>query len=458
MRYRSLIAILVGLNCHAASADDLLSLYERAVLSSPELASSEYSVEVVKAQEDQAFGKLLPQISVVGNYSLNRLHRQNAFGVYKSDDYPGTRASVNLQQPLFDLQSYLLMKSQESRTSQYEENLLAAHQKLVADLVERYINALKAQDKSEIIAAELASTEKQLARVTAMNQRQLAMVTDLYELQARTETLRTNLLDSENAAKTALNKLRELTGDAVNRVQPARMDANQPPPEGSIDNWVSQAGQLNPELQGLKHAVESARQSINAYRAGHLPQIDLQISGTYSDTTFNNQTTSPFDVGTAAVQATVPLYEGGTTQARVREAEARKRLAEAELEKKHRELEQLARAAYLDMATAPQRSRAADRQLDASEQSRDAMKKGYGLGVVTIVDLLNAEKQLSEARKAQREARYSYFLARSSLYLQTGRLIGNELVAFNQWLIPEKGGKNPPPPAASKTKPASTKK
>ncbi|MFZ2450154.1 MAG: hypothetical protein CTY16_17610 [Methylobacter sp.] len=435
MRYQMILPLLATLSLPVA-ADDLLSLYQRAVLASPELNSSEYSLDVVKAQEDQAFGKLLPEVSVIGNYSLNEFHQQ---GVGRrpgqTSSYPGIRASVNLQQPLFDLQAYLLMKSQQSRTSQYEENLLAAHQQLIADLIERYVTALKAKDKSEIIAAELASTEKQLARVDAMHQRQLAMVTDLYELQARTETLRTNLIDSDNDARIALEKLRELTGDAVTSIQPARLDSVQLPPEGNIDFWVKQAGQINPELQGLRHALESARQSINAYRAGHLPRIELQLSGTYSDTVYNNQTTSPYDIGTAAVQAVVPIYEGGITSAKVREAEARKKLAEAELEKKLRELEQMTRAAYLDIVTSPKRSQATDRQLQASEQSRDAMKKGYELGVVTIVDLLNAEKQLSEARKAQREARYRYFMARSSLYFQTGRLIGGELLKFNQWLV-----------------------
>jgi len=437
MRYPIVLSLLATLSTPVA-AEDLLSLYQRAVLASPELQSSEYSLDVIKAQEDQAFGKLLPEVSVVGNYSLNRFHQEGVgFRRAFTSEYPGTRASVNLQQPLFDLQAYLLMKSQQSRTSQYEENLLAAHQQLIADLIERYINALKAKDKSEIIATELASTEKQLIRVDAMHKRQLAMVTDLYELQARTETLRTNLIDSDNDARIALEKLRELTGDAVSKIQPARLDAIQLPPENSIDTWVKQAGQINPELQGLKHAVESARQSINAYRAGHLPRIELQLSGTYSDIVFNNQTTSPYDIGSASVQAVVPIYEGGITSAKVREAEARKKLAEASLEQKLRELEQMTRAAYLDMVTSPKRSQATDRQLQASEKSRDAMKKGYELGVVTIVDLLTAEKQLSEARKAQREARYRYFMARSSLYFQTGRLIGDELLKFNQWLVAE---------------------
>jgi outer membrane protein len=445
MRYLKVLPFLAALSLPVA-AEDLLSLYERAVQASPELNSSAYSLEVIKAQEDQAFGKLLPEVSVVGNYSLNSIH-QEGIGNRRAtnSDYPGTRASVSLQQPLFDLQAYLLMKSQQAKTTQFEENLLAAHQQLIADLVERYVNALKAKDKSEIIMAELASTEKQLARVDAMNKRQLAMITDKYELQARTETLRTNLIDSDNDAQIALEKLRELTGDPVGAIQPARLNVTQPPPEGSIDTWVEQSGQINPELQGLKHAVESARQSINAYRAGHLPRIELQLNGTYSDTVFNNLTTSPYEIGTASVQAVVPIYEGGITSAKVREANARKKLAEASLEKKLRELEQMTRAAYLDMTTSPKRSQATDRQLQASEQSRDAMKKGYELGVVTIVDLLNAEKQLSEARKAQREARYRYFMARSSLYFQTGRLIADELLKFNQWLEADvRGVKNKP--------------
>ena len=384
----------------SAGADDLLSLYQRAVLSSPELNGSEYAVEIAKAQEDQAFGRLLPKVDVNGNYSYNRLHRQ----ILGTTDYPGERASINARQPLFNLQAYLLMKSQKSLTSQSEEELLAAHQNLISDLVERYMEALKAADESQIIADELKSTEKQLEWVTAMQARQLALITDLYQLQARTDTLRTELLDSENKARIALEKLRELTGDAVTRVEPIRLDVDQTPPDDRIDTWVQQAGSLNPDLQALKHAVEAARISIGGYQAGHLPRVELQLSGTYSNTLYSNQETQPYDVGTVAVDATMPIYSGGIVSAQVREAQAKKRLSEAQLEQKLRELEQKTRAAYLEMASSPDRNKAADRQLEANEKSREAMRKGYELGVVTIIDLLNAEKQLSEARKDQREA------------------------------------------------------
>ena len=64
-----------------AGADDLLSLYQRAVLASPELNGSEYALEIARAQEDQAFGKLLPRVEVNGNYSFNQQHRQQIQGL-----------------------------------------------------------------------------------------------------------------------------------------------------------------------------------------------------------------------------------------------------------------------------------------------------------------------------------------------------------------------------------------
>jgi outer membrane protein len=232
-----------------------------------------------------------------------------------------------------------------------------------------------------------------------------------------------------------LEKLRELTGDAVISIQPVRLDSTEPPPEGSVDTWIEQAHRINPDLNSLKHAVDSAEQSISAYQAGYLPRIELQASGNYSNTAYNNQQTPPYTVGTVGIDLTMPLYEGGITSAKVREAEGRKGLSTSQLEQKLREIEKITRAAYLDMATSPARSLATDRQLEANEQAKTAMEKGYELGVVTIVDLLNAQKQLSEARKVQRQARYRYFKARSSLLQQTGRLDVEELAKLNGWLI-----------------------
>lgn len=428
---RSVFLLLIGLSFSATSyADNLLSLYQRALLASPELSGSQYALDIARAQEDQSFGKLLPQALLKGNYSGNNLKYETRSG----DQYPGKNAGVTIRQPLFDLQAYLMMKSQKLRTEQSEENLLSAHQQLISDLVTRYVDALEAADKSEIISAELSSTEKQLARVKAMNERQMALITDVYELQARVETLRTALIESNNDAKIALEKLRELTGDAVTGIQPVRLDSAEAPPDGSVDTWIDQAHRINPELNGLKRAVESADQSISAYQAGHLPRVELQASGNYSNTAFNNQQTPAYTVGTIGVDVTMPLYEGGITSARVREAEGRKGLSNSQLEQKLREVEKITRAAYLDMTSSPARSLATDRQLKANEQAEAAMEKGYELSVVTIVDLLNAQKQLSEARKVQRQSRYRYFKARSNLLQQAGRLDVEELAKLNSWL------------------------
>ncbi|MFI3220105.1 MAG: TolC family outer membrane protein [Methylococcales bacterium] len=428
---RRLILALISLTFSLSStADNLLSLYQRALLASPELKGSQFALDITRAQEDQSFGKLLPQAVLTGNYSGNSLKYETKSG----NQYPGSRAGLNVRQPLFDLQSYLLMKSQTLRTAQGEENLVSAHQQLIFDLVDRYVDALEMADKIQIISAELGSTEKQLTRVKSMSDRQMALVTDLYQLQARVETLRTSLIDSKNDANIALEKLRELTGDAVTFINPVRLDATQPPPEGSVETWVEQVGRNNPDIKSLKHAVESANQSISAYQAGHLPRVELQAGANYSDTSFNNQQSPPYNIGMVGVEATMPIYEGGITTARISEAEGRKGLSSSQLEQKLRELEKITRASYLDMATSPARSLATDRQLEANEKAKLAMEKGYELGVVTIVDLLNAEKQLSDSLKIQRQARYRYFKARNNLLRQAGRLDVEELAKLNSWL------------------------
>lgn len=429
---RSTLLVLIGLTFSLAShADNLLSLYQRALLASPELSGSQYALDIVRAQEDQAFGKLLPQAALRGNYSGNQLKYETRSGV----GYPGRNAGLNIRQPLFDLQAYLLMKSQEALTAKGEENLISAHQQLIFDLVDRYVDALEATDKTEIIDTELKSTEKQLARVKSMSERQMALITDLYQLQAKVETLRSDLIVSQNDAHIALEKLRELTGDAITNVQPVRLDTQQPPPDGTVDSWVEQISRNNPDISALKHAVESADQSISAYQAGHLPRLELQAGANYSDTSFNNQQSPPYHVGTVGVEATIPLYEGGITSARVREAEGRKGLGNSQLEQKQREIEKITRNAFLDMSISQARSQATDRALEASIKSKLAMEKGYELGVVTIIDLLNAQKLMSEAQKNQRQARYRYFKTRTALLQQAGRLDIEELAKLNDWLI-----------------------
>ncbi len=70
-----------------AKAEDLVSIYNKALQADPTLKSAQYRVALGEAQRGQAGGALLPQINANINVSLNKRTPKNG----NSDAYKGQR-------------------------------------------------------------------------------------------------------------------------------------------------------------------------------------------------------------------------------------------------------------------------------------------------------------------------------------------------------------------------------
>jgi outer membrane protein TolC len=104
----------------------------------------------------------------------------------------------------------------------------------------------------------------------------------------------------------------------------------------------------NPNLSALKAALEAADQIIASSKAEHLPQLSLQLTETYSDQSYDNRQSPPYDVGSVNMLVNVPIYEGGRVDASVREAVARRQIALQEYEKVRRQIERETRTSFLN--------------------------------------------------------------------------------------------------------------
>lgn len=424
----------------ASCAESLLELYQRTLETNPVLKSREYSVDRANAQKDQAFSKLLPQIFAVGNYSYNDLHQQAGQSSLSlsslpaiDQQYSGLRGTVQLRQALFDLASFYRWQSAENVILQSEQELEAARIAVAGDLVDRYLRAVEATDNIAYVASETKAVESQLKGLQRMHERQMVKVTDLYEVEAYYQTLATRGIEARNAKDVALEKLRELAGGSVRDVNPVGRE-HFPPVPRAPDEWVQEATRNNPALTALQHGIDATDKLVTSSRAEHAPLLTLQVSETYADTGFDNRSQPPYNVFTAGVQLTVPIFEGGRVQAGVRDAQARHRIAREQFEQKRREIEQETRTAYMDAMASYSRIDSTRQEVRAQEKAAEAQERGYELGASTIVDLLEARRRLLKARVEQAKARYDYIRGLVGLQVRVGSLSTPFMEEINGWM------------------------
>lgn len=414
-------------------AENLLTLYQHALETNPVFKSYQYAVERADAQQQQAFSKLLPRLSVTGSYSQNSFRYESGPTRGDTSHYPGTRATIQASQALFDLPSYLRLQGAKSSVQQSMKQVDAGRMNLAGELVNRYLKVLESGDQITFIRSELEATAVQQKRLQVMYERQLIKVTDVYEIEAYYKNLLTAELDAVNAKSVALEKLRELTGLEIQDVVPlARQDF--PPLQRSSQEWVAEALRNNPNLHALQFAIESARNQISSSRAEHLPQLALMLSDSYADTGYDNRDSTAYTVSSATIQLAMPIYSGGGVNAAVQEADARYRIAQQQLEELRRKLEVGTRTAYLNATTNFARIASTNQEVEFREKAYQAQQKSHERGVTTIIDVLYAQRQLFKARSEQSRARYDYVRSILELRLQAGSFTEDDMEEINGWL------------------------
>jgi len=432
-----ILAILISLAPLSANAGLLLKLYQQALDTNPTLLGKTYAIDRATAQEDQAFSRLLPQVSAVGSYSLNRFNQQtNGAQPDITQNYDGLRGTVQARQTLFDLPSYLRYKGAQAATQQTEQELEAYRMELAGEVLDRYLQVLEASDQITYVISEKEATTSQIEQLREMQQRQMAKITDLYEAEAYYQTLNTLEIEAKNKKAVGLERLRETTGMSLDAVTPMSKEQLPTVPK-NLDKWVRDAIQNNPNLAALQYAIEAADKQISGSKAEHLPKLDLQLLETYSDQGFDNRQLPAYDVATANLQLTLPIYEGGRVNAATSEAVARQQMAKQQYNEARRKIELETRTSFLNAASSHARIASTGQEVEAQNRSYEAQQAGYELGVSTIVDVLNNRKLLFKARVEQLQARYDYNRNLIALRIWSGGLSVADIEEIDVWFTPD---------------------
>lgn len=425
------ILLVMALMPHGADAQRLAELYGAAVRGNPILKAREFDVERARAESDGVRSRLLPQVSAQGAWSSNQYRDATT----SEQHYGGRRASLNARQSLYEPALHRRVDATRAIVQQREQELAQLRFALFGEVLERYLQALAAQDELASLAAESRAATRQVDRLRALRERQMAKVTDLAEAEAYVQGLVTRTIDAENELAVALARLAETSGMAVTQV--AALDRTGfDPISGTQQDWIDAARRRHPRLLALEHALEASRRTVDASSAEHLPQVAATLAHVYSDQGFDNRRQPPYHSTSLGVELRLPLYEGGRVDASVREAAARLGAAEQQLEAARREIERETLTLWWSARANHARIGSTAAEVLALEQTAQAQEKGLELGASRITDLLDARRRLFKARADQSKARYDFLRDVVALKIRSGDVTDADVAAWDRWFAP----------------------
>jgi outer membrane protein len=188
-----------------------------------------------------------------------------------------------------------------------------------------------------------------------------------------------------------------------------------------------------------------ARDEISFQKTGHYPTLELvaradkQINdGDGTNDGAPSIIDSDFDTNTISLQFTIPIFAGGGTSSRVREAVYLHRASREQLQRVTRETERQSRDAYLGVLAEQSRVQALAQAVASSQTALEATQAGFDVGTRTIVDVLNSQFSLYVAITNHYQSRYDYILNVLRLKEAAGTLQVQDLEQIDQWLIDRK--------------------
>ena len=444
-----------------AHAEDLLQTYELARAGDPQLAAAESGRLATKEGAVQARAALLPQLDGSATYRRSKStgpSTQTQFDpvtgepVRFSGDSESTTNSrsvgLNLSQVLFDFGSFSRVKSQNAISHAADFQVESAGDSLVTRTSQAYFNVLVAIESLAAAETQETALKKQFDFASKRLEVGLAPITDVHEARAQYDSARANTIVVRNALEDAYQALVEITGQPVRNLKGLPADF-QPslPNERDADAWVAAAIDNNPALKAKQLQVQASEADVTTARAGHLPT--LYFNGSYGknaswgDSTFSSTNppfSSTFPIGNESrgpsfgLTLSVPIFAGGATQSRVRQALAQRDVASDELEQQKRGLERATRNAYQTLVAGISEVEARRLALVSAQSAYDASQVGLEVGTRTVLDVLINQQNLFNARQAYAIAKYNYLQNRLLLEQSAGSLDYDDVQDVNRLL------------------------
>lgn len=426
----------------AANETGLMAAYTAAQAHDPVWRAAKAAAAAQRERFPQARAQLLPSLAASANTANNDISTRfdnpasfigNSDRRYNSDGY-----GVTLTQPLFRPQNINAYRAARRDVDIADIDLAAAAQDLRLRVTAAYFDVLLAGDTLALVDAQREATHQQWQQA----QRNFALgtvtITDTHEAQAQLDLIESQRVAAANDFELKREALAQLTGSDINRLRRLASEfAPRPPAPQDIGVWRQRAQDDNLALRAQAKRREQARLEVGRQRAGHLPTIDAV--GSYSDSRAGASIFSRGAIETEATTASLQLqwllFSSGAQQSRVREAHANRARADELWEQMRRQTDLATRSAYLGMTGGLTQVRALEQALVSSESALKANRVGFDVGVRTGLDVLYAQQQFYNAKRALAEARYRYLLNELRLYAAAGLLDDAALVRIDGLLV-----------------------
>ena len=420
-----------------ATAEDLLDVYKLALDNDATFQAAKFQYSAATEAIPQARAGLLPDVAFEAERIYTRQDIRSSDNIYYASgntDFPTNNLTLSITQPVFHYSSWIGFKQSKLAVKQAETELSVAQQQLIVDVAQAYFGALTAQDNLDYARVEKTAVGRQLELAKSRTKTGIGRMTDLYDAEARYALSESREIEAQNALDDSFQALREHTNQAIEHLTPVREDLPLTAPDpADPEQWIKKSLEQNLTLEVRKQSLDVAVKEVDRQKAGHYPTLDLVATRNRRDTN-GSLLGGGSDIETTDIllRFNLPIYEGGSVQSKMREAVDMREKSRRDMEAERRQVIRDTRSAYLGVLSGIKKVEALKQSIVSQHSALEVKEAGLKAGVNTLLEVLDAQRDLYFAQSDYSKARYDYLLSTLKLKQATGSLSMADLEEINR--------------------------
>ncbi len=438
--------LLLGWACVVAACQahpvSLSEVYTQALQNDMQLRGAQSAYRAGNEAATIARAGLLPKITVeaalIRSRADTRTTQSNPFAAagqtITDSNAPGY--NITLAQPLFDLAALHAYRRGQAQVDVAALKLESEQQALILRVADAYLQTITAGAKYAAARSAEDALRLQWKAAKLKYDMGMARISAYLEAQAALDAATADTVVAGNRLNTAFDAVKAITGLPLAELSALPEDfAAKPPAPQAYAPWRDAALANNLELQIAARSVEAAHQLALGRAAGHLPTVAANLR--YSD----GYDRRNYDIAlpdkqikrgaSIALTLTIPLYSGGAVSAGAREAGFLYQEQRDKRDGAERSVLQQTHAAYLNVISGVAAVNARKAAIVSSQSALEYAHRGYDEGVIDMLNVLDAERKLVQARQDYADALYNYLIAGLSLKQQTGALRASDIAELD---------------------------
>ncbi len=404
------------------------------------------NIEANKSSVKSAYGNFLPSLGASASWGWTR-NKQKAGGSYTfngitinqpdttiTSDSRSYSASVGGNLTLFDgLSDFANLNQSKQQLQSAQLSLENLKQNIVFQTMNLYYTVVNDQQLLSVQEDNVKWNNRNLETITERNKLGAVTLADVYSAQVQNGNAQLGLIQAKNNYENAKSNLLYYLGlnvfekysfaDSLTSQEEEVLKTNLTDEYKNLTDLVNKALDNRPDYKSAMINVQSAEEGVTMAFSGHLPRL----TGSYDYYLHSNVLHSLSDLSNSQTYSlgltlSIPIFSGFNVENQVEQAKVNVMNKQVDLEDLRRTINQNIQTTYLNLQAAETGLEVSKSNVKAGSENLKIAQEKYALGSGTLLDLLTANYNYTNARTSYINSEFQYIVLNEQLKYYLGVL------------------------------------